>query len=95
LKSGVQLASTLADHVMIGTVAAWAAKAIGPPPGLDRLGALGLAAEVAEELRGRHALLELNVVAGRGARSVASELPDYSSTGSWDESAEASFQSGN
>lgn len=62
-----QLASTVADHVMLGGIAARAAKGIGPPPGLDRLDALGLTAEAAQELRDRHAVLELNAVAGHGS----------------------------
>lgn len=84
-----QLASPVADHVMIGGLAARATKHVGPARRLDRFGTLGLAAKAAEEFRDRHAVLELNAVAGHGARSFVAEHSDYCFDSSWREPAEA------
>ena len=62
-----ELASAVADHVVITAGAARAPKPLRPTHGLDRLGALRLGAKAAKEFRDRHALLELDLVEGHGA----------------------------
>jgi len=57
-----ELASAVADDVVLSSIAARAAKAAGPAGALDGLRALVLGTKMLEELRRRHAVLELDEV---------------------------------
>lgn len=65
-----QLAGAVTDDVVRRTAAAGAAKAIGPSRASQRLGAMRLGAEHAQEFRDRHARLELDAVAGHRELSL-------------------------
>jgi hypothetical protein len=65
-----QLARAMAHDIVIGRTAPRAAKPDRPARRLQRVGALRLGTEAAQELGDRHAGLELDWVEGHGARSI-------------------------
>ena len=69
-----ELASAVADHIVITAGTARAPKALRPAHGLDRLSALRLGAKAAKEIRDRHAVLELNLVEGQGVHPTVRGL---------------------
>ena len=69
-----ELASPVADHIVITAGAARAAKPLRPTRSLDRLSALRLGAKAAKEFRDRHAVLELNLVEGHGVHPAVRGL---------------------
>ncbi len=69
-----ELASPVADTIVIAAGAARAAKSLRPARGLDRFGALRLGAKAAKEFRNRHAVLELNLVEGHDAHPTVRRL---------------------
>ena len=89
-----QLAGPVTDNVVGGRIAAGAMKPRRPARSLHALNALRLAPKAGQELRDRHALLELNLVGCHGVVSVEGERHFRPATSSNSEPAEASFQSG-
>ena len=85
-----QLAGTVTNDTVIGYGTTRAMKTRRPARLLDRLGALRLIAEAAQEFGDRDAVLELNLLVDHGALRHA-KAPGYELTGSWRETAEAGF----
>lgn len=86
-----QLARAVADDVVVKVIAARTPEAVRPTRLLDCLGALRLSAEAVQELGNRHAVLELNLVQGHGARSVVRQAQAMASPAHGMSLAEAGF----
>lgn len=70
----VELAAALHDKTVLRAQALRVAKPLRPTRALERLGALRFGAEVAQKLRDRHAVLELDLVAGHQDSPSSGEL---------------------
>lgn len=70
----VELAGALHHQIVLRAGALRAAKPLRPTRALERLGALRFGAEVAQKRRDRHAVLELDLVAGHQDSPSSGEL---------------------